>query len=134
MDSKQLPDNIDEIKSKVTLGNGAQFWAYISPSNNTSQYVTEWSVTLQQQDGNWQGTITSANPQQILQTPGLSGVFNVTVTASGPNMSERQLTPQAGSNPNVGCNSNCAAMVGIVADPGGGDAHYWTVWDAFCSQ
>lgn len=135
--SKQ-PDNIEEIKSKISsgeasLGGGAQFWAYISPQNDTSKNVTKWSVTLQQQDGNWSGTITSENPQQILKTPGLSGVFNVKVTASGPNMKEKELTPQQGSKPDVGCNDNCAAMVGIVSNADGTDANYWTVWDAICN-
>jgi hypothetical protein len=132
-------DNIDEIRGRVSsgevqLGNGAQFWAYISPSNDTEKYVTQWSVTIQQQDGNWSGTITSDDPQQILQTPGLSGIFNVTVKASGPNFGEKQLSPQSGSQPNIGCNSNCAAMVGIVATPGGNDANYWTTWDAICDR
>lgn len=131
------PNNIPEISEKVrsgsiSLGSGAQFWAYVSPQNNTSQNVTQWQVTIQQQDGNWSGTITSDNPEQMLQTPGLSGIFNVTVTASGPNMSEQQLTPQSGSNPNIGCNANCSAMVGIVSNEDGTSANYWTVWDALC--
>ncbi len=111
---------------------GAQFWAYISPSNNTSKWITSWKVTLSQ--GNWQNSITSANPQQMLQTPGLSGIFDVVVTASGPNMPEKQLSVQAGSNPNIGCNNNCASMVGIVSNETGTDAQYWTVWDAYCSR
>jgi len=44
------------------------------------------------------------------------------------------LKPQAGSKSDIGCISNCAAMVGIVADPGGANAQYWTVWDAFCNR
>jgi hypothetical protein len=118
----------------LEVGKGAKFWAYISPSNNTAKAVTKWSVTIAQKDGNWIGTITSANPYEQLQTPGLSGVFNVKVTGSGPKMPEHQLTPQAGSNPDIGCNSNCAAMVGIVATPDGTDANYWTVWDAYCER
>ena len=130
------PNNISEIKDKVnagslTIGDGAKFWAYISPQNNTAQYVTQWTVEISQ--GNWSGTITSANPQQNLDTPNLSGEFNVTVTGSGPNLPEQQLSPQSGSNPNIGCNSNCYAMVGIVATPDGSGANYWTVWDAFCN-
>ena len=114
--------NLEEFKQMVSsgeveLGNGARFWAYI-----------------EQQDGNWSGTITSKDPQANLQTPGLSGVFKVTVTAKyGAGLQPRQLKPQQGSKPEVGCNSNCAAMVGIVATPGGGDAQYWTVWDAYCN-
>lgn len=116
---------------QLSTAAGAVFWAYISPQNNTDQVVTDWSVTLTQ--GNWIGTITSANPQQQLQTPGLSGIFQVVVTGSGPNMPSQQLSPQAGSKADIGCNNNCAAMVGIVATPQGDSANYWTVWDAFCS-
>ena len=128
--------NIEEFKTKVdtgdvVLGNGAQFWAYISPANDTAKYVHDWKVTFTQ--GNWSGSITSENPEVNLQTPGLSGVFDVTVTAKvGKILQPHQLKPQAGSNPNIGCNSNCASMVGIVAAPGGTDANYWTTWDAYC--
>jgi hypothetical protein len=114
----------------LQVGNGAVFWAYISPQNDTAKAVTKWSVTISQ--GNWSGQITSANPQQQLQTPRLSGTFTVAVTGSGPNMPEQKLTPQQGSNPDIGCNSNCASMVGIVATPDRKSANYWTVWDAFC--
>lgn len=122
------------VTGSLTLGKGAQFWAYVSPQNHTSTNVTSWSVTIQQQGGNWSGTITSKDPYQQLQTPGLSGVFNVVVEASGPKFKVKKLTPQAGSKPDVGCNSNCAAMVGIVSNPDGTDANYWTVWDAICSR
>ena len=91
-------------------------------------------MTIQQQDGNWIGKITSQDPQEQLQTPGLSGVFTVEVWGSGPDIPWQQLQVQSGSNPDVGCNSNCAAMVGIVANEDGTSAEYWTVWDAFCSR
>jgi hypothetical protein len=135
-DLSQLGDNISEVRGQVegSLGGGAQFWAYISPQNNTDKVVHHWEVRLQQQDGNWSGTITYENPQQILQTPNLSGLFNVEVTASIAGLAPRRLTPQAGSKPNIGCNSNCAAMVGIVASPDGMNAYYWTTWDAICSR
>ena len=135
---KEQKDNIEEFKTlvgsgKVTLGGGALFWAYISPSNDTEKYVKDWAVKLEQQNGNWSGTITSKDPHANLQTPNLSGVFNVTVTAKvGAVLQPQKLKPQTGSKPTVGCNSNCAAMVGIVAAPGGASAHYWTVSDAYC--
>ncbi len=97
------------VSKSFQLGDGAQFWAYISPMNDTAKNVTTWEVRLEQMDGNWSGSITSDNPTETLQTPGLSGEFKVTVTASGPNLKEKQLSPQQGSNPNIGCNSNCAA-------------------------
>jgi hypothetical protein len=137
---EEQEDNIEEFKTKVssgqvTLGNGAQFWAYISPQNDTAKYVTDWVVKFEQQDGNWTGSITSKDPYVNLQTPNLSGVFNVTVTAKvGAVLQPQKLKPQAGTKPEVGCNSNCAAMVGIVAAPGGGSATYWTVWDAYCKS
>jgi hypothetical protein len=116
----------------LVLGGGAQFWAYISPQNETAKKVTKWSVTITQ--GNWTGKITSADPQAQLKTKNLSGVFQVTVTGSGPNMPEQKIPVQPGSKPDVGCNSNCAAMVGIVANPAGTSANYWTTWDAMCSR
>ena len=132
--SPLLDHNATDVVGAAELGNGARFWAYISPQNNTSAVVTKWSVTLQQLNGNWAGTITSDDPQQQLQTPGLSGVFKVIVTASGPNFGPVTLAPKPGSQADVGCNSNCAAMVGIVADPVGGGAQYWPVWDAFLNH
>jgi hypothetical protein len=125
---------VANVQGTLKLGNGAMFWAYVSPQEETDKYVTKWSVTVQQQDGDWAGTITSDNPEQQLQTPGLSGIFTVIVTASGPKFAEKKLTPDSESKADVGCNSNCAAMIGIVAVPGGADANYWTVYDALCSM
>jgi hypothetical protein len=125
-------------KGTVVLGNGAQFWAYISPENDTAKAVTKWTVTFKQQRHfpapPWEGSITSDNPHQILQTPGMSGVFQVTVWASGPSITWQKLEPVSWSNPDIGCNSNCAAMVGIVATPDGTGANYWTTWDAICKR
>lgn len=111
---------------------GAQFWAYVSPQNNTKQNVTQWTVQIHQRNGSWSGQITSADPYKKLQTPGLSGIFNVVVIASGPKFGQKQLSVQTGSRPDIGSNSNCQAMVGIVSNPDGTDAQYWTVWDAMC--
>lgn len=133
-DLAQLGSNVSEITLQVqgSLGGGAQFWAYISPQNDTARLVSHWEVRLQQ--GNWADSITSDNPHKILQTPELSGLFDVVVIASVAGLAPRRLTPQAGSKPNIGCNSNCAAMVGIVATPDGVNANYWTTWDAVCSR
>ncbi len=122
------------ITGTLKLGKGAQFWAYVSPSNNTSKNVTKWEVILQQTDGNWTGKITSDNPEQQLQTPGLSGIFKVTVNASGPKFAWKKLTPASYSKPDIGCNSNCSSMIGIVSNEDGTDANYWTTWDAICSM
>jgi len=123
---------IANVEGAMELGGGAQFWAYISPQGETSKYVTKWNVRIEQEDGNWVGFISSDNPLKELKTPGLSGVFKVTVTASGPKFSEKTLTPTSWSKPDVGCNSNCASMVGIVATQDGSNANYWTTWDAVC--
>jgi hypothetical protein len=125
-------NNITTVSSRVELGAGAQFWAYVSPQNNTDKNVTKWEVTLRQENGNWTGRITSDQPEKTLQTPALSGTFQVTVMASGPQFSQTQLTSLPDTQPNIGCNANCAAMIGIVATPDGKGANYWTVWDAFC--
>lgn len=130
------PDNDADIKSQVaggaaTLTDGAQFWVYLSPQNSTEQAITTWAVTLRL--GEWSGVITSQNPQEIVKTPGLSGVFEVTVVADGPNMVRKALLPLPDSNPQIGCNANCAAMIGLVANADGTEANYWTVWDALCN-
>lgn len=124
---------VANVQGTLKLGNGAMFWAYVSPQQETDKYVTKWSVTVQQKDGNWAGTITSDNPDQQLQTPELSGIFKVIVRASGPKFAEKILTPLPDSKADIGCNSNCAGMIGIVATADGTDANYWTVWDALCS-
>ncbi len=129
-----LPSNdTKEMKARFKGGGGAQFWAYVSPQHETEKYVTKWMVKLEQKNGNWSDFISSDEPEKILQTPNLAGVFRVRVTASGPLFKEKQLTNLPSSKPDVGCNSNCFAMVGIVATADGQNAHYWTVWDAFCS-
>lgn len=123
---------IANISGTLKLGGGAQFWVYISPKNNTAKYLKKWSVTFSQ--GRWSGTITSANPEQNLQTPGLSGVFKLKVVGTiGPILQPHALSPGAGCNADIGCNSNCSSMVTIVAKAGGTDATYCTTWDAICS-
>ncbi len=111
-------------------GKGAVFWAYVSPQNQTAKWVNTWTVTVSQ--GAWSGAITSANPQQEVQSPGLSGRFVVSVTGSGPDMPQKKLAPKPGGDAGITCHDNCAAMIGIIADPDGKDAHYWTTSDAIC--
>jgi hypothetical protein len=123
------------LAGPLNCNDGAQFWAYISPQNDTSTWVTEWSVTISEKTGDWSQTITSNDPYEVIQTPGLSGVFDVEVMVSGPNITTtRRIGCLPDSHADVGCNSNCAAMIGIVASQDGTDAHYWTVWDAKCCQ
>lgn len=123
---------------KLQLGGGAQFWVYLSPNNNTAKMIGKWRVTFWQ--GNWKGEINSENPTQQLQTPNLSGIFNIRVELlSGSTGTWREIPPQQGSYNEIGCNSNCASMVGIVADsmnpmPGAINAHFWTTWDALCKR
>lgn len=112
---------------------GAKFIAYISPQNQTASKVTKWEIHLQARNGSWQGTMSSGG-SRMLQTPKLSGIFNVRVIASGPNMPAKQLSPTSYSRADIGCNNNCTSLIGIVASPDGKDAHYWTVWDAACNR
>lgn len=128
-----LPEgNVEEMKAKVKGEDGcAHFWAYVSPQHQTDKYVTKWIVKFEQKDGNWSDFINSDDPTKILSTPpGVYGVFNVAVLASGPLFKEKQLTNLPDSKPDIGCSPNCYAMVGIVAKEDGKDANYWTVWDA----
>jgi hypothetical protein len=129
-------NGIANVETDLSLGSGAQFWAYISPQNKTAERLLGWKVELTQIGGNWKGSITSSNPQAQLQTPNLSGEFTVKVTASlkGVTPIELTLQPSPDSQRNVGCNSNCAAMIGIVASEDGKTATYWTVWDALCKR
>jgi len=125
-------------QSQLSLGGGAQFWAYLSPQNDTAKMITTWRVSLSQ--GNWADSITSENPTKQIKTPGLSGIFQVKVEVlSGSTGSWQEIPPLSGSTNEIGCNSNCAAMVGIVADStnppiGSINAKFWTVWDALCSM
>lgn len=122
----------------LTLGGGAQFWVYLSPQNNTAQIVKGWSVTLSQ--GNWSDSITSENPTKQIQTPNLSGLFDITITeldfsTHPPRTIAIPALPP--STNQIGCNANCASMIGIVANAhsllGGPNAQFWTTWDAMCS-
>lgn len=122
----------------LVVGKGAQFWVYLSPQNDTAKMIQRWRVIFQQ--GTWSATISSDNPTEQIQTPGLSGIFDVSVEVmSGSTGTWREVPPQAGSSNQIGCNSNCASMVGIVADStnppiGSINAHFWCTWDAFCSR
>lgn len=121
----------------VTLGDGAHFWVYLSPQNNTAEVVKGWKVTFSQ--GNWSDSITYEKPTKQIQTPGLSGLFDIKITeldySTNPPR-EVDIPPKEGSPNQIGCNMNCASMVGIVADEspliGGPNARFWTTWDAFC--
>lgn len=121
---------------QLQLGGGAQFWVYLSPQNDTAKMITKWRVTFSQ--GNWSDSISNDNPTKQIQTPNLSGIFEIKVELlSGSTGTWRQIPPQTGSNNEIGCNSNCASMVGIVADSthpliGAINAHFWTTWDAMC--
>ncbi len=123
---------------QINLGGGAQFWVYLSPQNNTQEMISTWRVTFSQ--GDWSGVISSENPTKQIQTPNLSGIFNVKVELlSGSTATWREVPVQAGAKSDIGCNSNCSSMVTIVADstspaPGAINAHYLTTWDALCKR
>jgi hypothetical protein len=123
--------SFNEVASEDDLGGGAYFWVYLSPQGNTAEIVKDWTVTLTQ--GDWTGSISSDQSPPTLQTDGMSGEFDVRVVwrQSATEPMDVQLDPLPDSNPNIGCNDNCAAMIGIVAESDT-EAHYWTVWDAFC--
>ena len=134
MDSTQL--GVANSASELKLGGGAQFWAYLSPKNNTAKMITNWEVTISQ--GSWSATVNNKNPTKQIQTPGLSGLFNVSVRVlSGSTGLWQEIPPLSGSKNQIGCNSNCASMVGIVATSihppvGSINAKFWTTWDALC--
>jgi len=126
------------IDGDLRLGGGAQFWVYLSPQNDTAKTVKNWSVTFSQ--GNWSDSITSKNPTKKIRTPNLSGIFQIKITESDPSPEqplEIEIPPMDGGKNEIGCNANCASMVGIVADknprPGQANAKFWTIWDALCA-
>lgn len=129
-----MEDNVSQVN--IPLGGGAQFWAYISSQNHTDQVVTRWRIHLEHTTSDWMGDITSDNPQTLLKTPGLFGVFNVTVTAAGPHLPEGKVKlleddPPCYYRPDIACSPDNAGMIGIVATADGAQARYWTVSDAF---
>lgn len=71
-------------KWKKHLGNGAQFWIYVLPQNETLNYVTKWLLVIEQ--GDWAGFTDSENPKKKLHAPNLSDIFKVTVIASCPSL------------------------------------------------
>jgi hypothetical protein len=126
---------IANVNSNLSLGNGAQFWAYLSPENGTAKKLVAWTIRITHSDSDWTGIITSGHPQ-VLQTPHLSGQFKLTVTACLNPLTplETVLKPLPEVQAGIGCNSNCAAMIGIVISPDGKRANYWTVSDAMCKM
>ena len=125
-------EQLQGVKETAQLGGGAQFWAYISPMNDTKDIVTKWKVTFTQ--GNWSGSIDSENPTTMLKTPNLSGKFEVRVEGSGPNFDWQEIHVMNGCKAEIGCNTNCASMVAIVANEEGNGAGYCTTWDAMCAM
>lgn len=138
---EQLTD-IEEIRAEFNskfnicesgLGEGAQFWVNLPEENGAAEKIVEWQVVFRHHYENWSGAISSESPRKILQTPNLGGIFHVKVLARLADEAEMtEIEPQTGSNRNIGCNSNCAAMIGITLTADGENAEYWTVWDAIC--
>ncbi len=128
---------IANVTGDLKVGGGAQFWVYLSPENNTSQVVKGWSVTFSQ--GSWSDSITYKKPTKQIQTPNLSGLFQIKITEADHSTNPPRKVPIPAKPPStheIGCNSNCLSMVGIVADKnpvlGGPNATFWTTWDAIC--
>jgi hypothetical protein len=67
-------------KGNVELGGGARFWVYISPQHDTAKVVKDWVVAFSQ--GNWSESITSDDPTKQIQTPNLSGKFDIKITTT----------------------------------------------------
>lgn len=126
-------ERFEEVGKVEELGEGAYFWVYISPENETAKVVKDWTVILTQ--GNWTGSISSDDPTPALQTKGMFGVFDVKVIwRQPPSDVVVELRPGPESKPDIGCSENCASMIGIVAGTDGAEPTYWTTWDAFCKK
>jgi len=126
---------LNNISDEIKLGGGAKFWVYVSPQKNTAAVVNNWIVTFSQ--GCWKESITSKNPTKIIQTPNLSGEFNIIITKSdiSNNLPCKVSIPALpSSNNTIGCDVNNASMVGIIAHDdssfGGINARFWTDWNA----
>jgi len=115
--------NHDQTSAAATA-NGARFVVYLSPTYDTERWITKWTLSIKHEGTSWQGTLTSDDPTATLQVPGLGGMFNVSLWASGPNLPWQELMPQSGAA-GVECNLGCQTMVGILALPMGYGANYW---------
>lgn len=63
-----------------------------------------------------------------------SSIFQVPAEWRNPETKVvKLLEPLPESKPEIGCNENCAAMIGLLAPGEGEEAGYWTTWDAYCN-
>lgn len=123
---------LENTNHNVNLDNGARFWVSISPQKNTVDVVKNWIVTFSQ--GSWKESITFKNPTKQIQTPNLSGEFNIIITKSDTslNLARTVNIPALPPSKNIiNCDSNCDLMVGIIAHEDSSfcsvNARFWTI-------
>jgi hypothetical protein len=104
------------IANSNTLDKKFQFWAYLSPQNNSFKKIKNWRVIVSQE--NWSETITNENPDKKIEKKGLNGLVNVSVEiyCSRNNLWEN-LIPVDNSVNTIEFNSRCISIVfGIFAE------------------
>lgn len=104
------------IANSNTLEKKFQFWAYLSPQNNSFKKIKNWRVIVSQE--NWSDTITNKNPTKKIEKKGLNGLVNVSVEiyCSTKGLWE-DLMPVDGSTNTIEFSSKCISIVfGIFAE------------------
>lgn len=120
-------EKLEEVGgSAEELGGGAQFVLYVTAAVTEAKPKAVFRANLSQ--GNWAGTVSSDQKPPILQTDGMSGVFQLKVDYSEP--PAEFIAPIEGPS-EIGCNENCFSIIEIgIKD---GKLFYETTWDAGCS-
>lgn len=104
------------IADSNTLEKKIEFWAYLSPQNNSFKKIKNWRVIVSQE--NWSETITNENPNKKIEKKGLNGLVNVSVEiyCSKKNL-WKNLIPVDDSTNRIEFNSKCISIVfGIFAE------------------
>ncbi len=112
---------------------GAEILGYSSPTNDTDKRFPDWKIEVSQ--GNYEDLITPYN--NPLQTPGLSGEFQVRVFVRCPETGEYLLWKDKEGNETgvVGVGENCIGMVIFYAlAETGCEGTYYTVYNAVCGE
>lgn len=117
-------EKLEEVGSVEDLGRGARFVLYVSSAVKEARPRAVFTAHLKQ--GDWDGTVSSDHP--ILQTDGMSGVFELNVDYTEP--PAEFIAPVDGPS-EIGCNESCVSMIEIGLE--GEKLIYETTWDAVCT-
>lgn len=98
------------IANSNTFDKKFQFWAYLSPQNDSLKKIKNWRVIVSQE--NWSETITDKNPTKKIEKKGLKGLINVSVEIyCNRKKLWENLKPVDDSKNTIEFNSNCISIV-----------------------